>query len=90
MANLTTWAKVGRVGFAPTMLKSHDFTDRCVTDSAHLPRYPSFLLFCVEKGEPTRLRRDGLEPSTLAHEASKLPLLYPAVSDRRLELHSLN
>lgn len=79
MANLTTWAKVGRVGFAPTMLKSHDFTDRCVTDSAHLPRYPSFLLFCVEKGEPTRLRRDGLEPSTLAHEASKLPLLYPAV-----------
>lgn len=60
------------------MLKSHDFTDRCVTDSAHLPRYPSFL-FCVEKDELTRLRRDGLEPSTLAYEASKLPLLYPAV-----------
>ena len=54
--------------------------------------YPDILLFlfCVEKDEPTRLRRDGLEPSTLAYEASKLPLLYPAVSDRRLELHSLN
>ena len=43
-----TIAKVGRVGFAPTMLKSHDFTDRCVTDSAHLPRYPSFFVLCGE------------------------------------------
>ena len=39
----------------------------------------SFFFVLCKKDEPTRLRRDGLEPSTLAHEASKLPLLYPAV-----------
>ena len=67
-----TIAKVGRVGFAPTMLKSHDFTDRCVTDSAHLPRYPSFLLFCVENGEPTQLREMDLNHRPLAYEANEL------------------
>lgn len=56
------------------------------------PTYPDILLFLVlcKKDEPTRLRRDGLEPSTLAHEASKLPLLYPAVGVVGLEPDDLS
>lgn len=36
------------------------------------------------------MRRDGLEPSTLAYEASKLPLLYPAVGVVGLEPDDLS
>lgn len=71
-----------RIGQESNLQSSRIFRSIGFTNWAPPIQKPSF---CVEKDEPTRLRRDGLEPSTLAHEASKLPLLYPAVGVVGLE-----
>lgn len=76
LSHLTSWTKAPREGIEPAVLKNFSFY-RLYQLSLTYPE--SFFFVLCKKDEPTRLRRDGLEPSTLAYEASKLPLLYPAV-----------
>lgn len=78
-----TIAKVGRVGLEPTMHKRLSYGQ--LRYQFRASTQISFFFVLCKKDERTRLRRDGLEPSTLAHEASKLPLLYPAVGVVGLE-----
>lgn len=83
-----TIAKVGRVGLEPTMHRRLSYGQ--LRYQFRASTQISFFFVLCKKDEPTRLRRDGLEPSTLVHEASKLPLLYPAVGVVGLEPDDLS